>query len=124
MDEFMDYYLIDGSIQICKEELIFKLLRKDSVLYIFSWTNSIKPPFRVSKADNSKNMIILDFGEMERIKLAGDTTPQLEKLKQRYGANINGKLYFIGMYSLTNQIYQLEADFNTTKMSLQMNSNL
>ena len=96
MKEILEYYLVSGKIRIGKKELMFELLRKDSILRGLLGLNAGNLNSVLSNANLSdkEDHVVIDFGQWETIKLDHDPTQELNELKKRYGENIGGTLAF------------------------------
>lgn len=121
MDGILEYYLVGGKICIGKKELTLELLRKDSVLRTLLGFDSgnLKSLLTKSNLTNQHdNMVLIDFSGRKKMKLDGDPTSLLEKLKNRYDHDIGGTLYFQVVYTTHYMAMDLRANLDERNISL------
>lgn len=109
MGGILEYYLSGGKIKIGKRELIFELLRKDSILRALLGYDGGDLNSLLAKADITNlqgGMVLINFSGRGRTKLGGDPAPLVEELKTRYA--ISGALNFHVVYTTFNTTMELE----------------
>ncbi len=119
----MDYFLTGGKLRVGKKEFTLELLRKDSVLRPLLGYSAGELKSLVSESSHmnaQEDFILLDFSSAAEKKLSDDPTRMLNELKQRYGASVNGKLFFKSVYTTFIQVMYFEADMDMDEIKLRI----
>ena len=120
-ESVLEYQLLNGKIRIGKKELLFELLRKDSILRGLIGVDSgdIKSMISIAGSSEEEDTALLLDGREKRIQLDHDPTPELNELKQRYGDHIGGLLTFSLFYTTYKTVSYLQGNLDADPVVLE-----
>jgi len=121
-ENVLEYYLVNGKIRIGKKELVFELLRKDSILRGLFGVDAgdVNPTLTIADMSDEEDDVVINIGQREKVKFENDPTPALNELKQRYGGHIGGTLTFSLYYTTHKTMSFIHANLDEDNISLQL----